>query len=85
MKGCTAPPFLTSALDRDGQFHARAALTLGKETTIFIGYETVWDPDLIWMLWRILKPLTYAGIEPPPAVKPAAHRYTDRSIPAPHY
>jgi hypothetical protein len=51
--GGTASPFLTLAPDGGGgQFHALAALPLGKDLMVSIGQEAGWAPELGWMLWR---------------------------------
>jgi hypothetical protein len=43
---------LTSALDGCGQLHVPAALPLGKQTPVGIGWEAGWAPEPVWARWR---------------------------------
>jgi hypothetical protein len=39
-------------MEVNGQLHAPAALSPGKELPVPTGYEVRWAPEPVWMLWR---------------------------------
>lgn len=41
----TAPPFLISSLEREGQLHVQAALAPGKEPSVAIKEDARWTPE----------------------------------------
>jgi hypothetical protein len=51
-------------MEVNGQFHASAALTLGKEPSVPIGCETEWTQEAVWTLHNEEKFLPLPGIEP---------------------
>jgi hypothetical protein len=38
-------------MEMSGQLHAPAALSLGKDSLVPIGYEAGWVPEPFWMRW----------------------------------
>jgi hypothetical protein len=47
-----------------GQLQAPAALPPGKEFPVPIGYESGWDPELVWALCRREKSFLYRESNP---------------------
>jgi hypothetical protein len=72
--GGIAPPFLISALDGSGSFHA---LDTSPSEEIAFGIHWIggWvGPEPVWTLWRTEKSCSGRKSKPGP---PAVHRYTD--------
>jgi hypothetical protein len=63
-------------MEVSGQLHTPAALLLGKEHPVPIGYEAGCAPEPVWTLWSREKSLAPAGNRTP-AFQPVAHRYAD--------
>jgi hypothetical protein len=48
-------------MEASGQHHMLAALPLGKVAAVPIEYEPGWAPELVWLLWKREKSLTFSG------------------------
>jgi hypothetical protein len=59
-------------MEVSGQPHASAVLPPRKEVPVPIGYDTIWAPEPVWMLWS-RENLSTAGNRTP-AVKLVAYR-----------
>jgi len=49
-------------MELSAQAHALVALSPEQESLVSIEQEAVWDPEPVWMFWRIKEFLVPAGI-----------------------
>jgi hypothetical protein len=63
-------------MEVSGQLNAPAALRLGKELLLPIGYDSGWTPEPVWARWCGEKFPAPIGTRTLPIIQPVAQRYT---------
>jgi hypothetical protein len=65
---------------RVGQLYAPAALSLGKEPPVPIGWEAMWAPKPVWNTWRRENSCHYRDSNSEPSIVHPVSRFMPRTL-----